>query len=169
MERQRRVDGAAPLHAAADRACAPSTRTFRRATFLRGQELPDDGPLPDVWWFRPDGRKMTSRDWEHGEAVLGMFLNGDAIPTPGRHGERITDDSFVLLFNAHGEDREFVLPRKRMGTRWELELCTEDIEAAAGSRSYGARDRIADPASLDHDPASASSRCDRCAPPTGCS
>jgi isoamylase len=116
--------------------------TFRRATFLRGQELPDDGPLPDVWWFRPDGRKMTGRDWEHGEAVLGMFLNGDAIPTPGRHGERITDDSFVLLFNAHGEDREFVLPHKRMGARWELELCTEDIEAAPGSRSYGARDRI---------------------------
>jgi isoamylase len=104
--------------------------------------LPNDGPLPDVWWFRPDGRKMTGRDWEHGEAVLGMFLNGDAIPTPGRHGERITDDSFVLLFNAHDEDREFVLPRRRMGTRWELELCTEDIEAPAGSRSYGARDRI---------------------------
>jgi isoamylase len=119
--------------------------TFRRATFLRGQELPNDGPLPDVWWFRPDGRKMTSRDWEQGEAVLGMFLNGDAIPTPGIHGERITDDSFVLLFNAHGEDREFVLPRKRMGARWELELCTEDTEAPAGSRSYVARDRIAIP------------------------
>jgi isoamylase len=116
--------------------------TFRRATFLRGQELPNEGPLPDVWWFRPDGRKMTGRDWEHGEAVLAMFLNGDAIPTPGSHGERITDDSFVLLFNAHDEDREFVLPRKRMGTRWELELCTEDIEAPPGSRSYGARDRI---------------------------
>jgi isoamylase len=116
--------------------------TFRRATFLRGQAVPGDGPLADVWWFRPDGRKMTSRDWEHGEAVLGMFLNGDAIPTPGSHGERITDDSFVLLFNAHDEDREFVLPRRRMGARWELELCTEDPEAAAGSRSYAARDPI---------------------------
>ena len=85
---------------------------------------------------------MTGRDWEHGEAVLGMFLNGDAIPTPGSHGERITDDSFVLLFNAHDEDREFVLPRKRMGARWELELCTEDTEArrrahAATSRATG--------------------------------
>jgi hypothetical protein len=26
--------------------------------------------------------------------------------------------------------------------RWELELCTDDIEAAAGSRHYGARERI---------------------------
>jgi isoamylase len=116
--------------------------TFRRATFLRGQAVSGDGLLPDVWWFRPDGRKMTGHDWERGEAVLGMFLNGDAIPTPGSHGERITDDSFVLLFNAHHEDREFVLPRRRLGTRWELELCTEDIKAAPGSRSYGARDSI---------------------------
>jgi isoamylase len=119
--------------------------TFRRETFLRGQTVSDDGPLPDVWWFRPDGRKMTGRDWEHGEAVLGMFLNGDAIPTPGSHGEQITDDSFVLLFNAHAENREFVLPRKRMGARWELELCTDDPEALAGSRGYGARDQIVVP------------------------
>jgi len=119
--------------------------TFRRETFLRGQAVSDDGPLPDVWWFRPDGRKMTGRDWEHGEAVLGMFLNGDAIPTPGIHGERITDDSFVMLFNAHDEAVEFVLPRKRMGARWELELCTEDPEAAAGSRSYGPREQIVIP------------------------
>ena len=65
---------------------------------------------------------MTSRDWEHGEAVLGMFLNGQAILTPGPRGEEIEDDSFVLLFNAHNEDREFKLPRRRMGARWELEL-----------------------------------------------
>ena len=90
--------------------------------------------LPDVWWFRADGRRMTSRDWEHGEAVLGMFLNGEAIPSPGPHGEEVEDDSFVLLFNAHAEDREFKLPRRRMGARWELELCTADPDAAARER-----------------------------------
>ncbi|HEX5194202.1 MAG TPA: glycogen debranching protein GlgX [Solirubrobacteraceae bacterium] len=116
--------------------------TFRRETFLRGHELSEDETLPDVWWFRPDGRRMTGRDWEHGEAVLGMFLNGEAIPTPGRRGERITDDSFVLLFNAHGEDREFVLPPKRMGARWALELCTDDPDAQPGSREHAARGRI---------------------------
>jgi glycogen operon protein len=88
---------------------------------------------------------MTGRDWEHGEAVLGMFLNGDAIPTPGKHGERITDDSFVLLFNAHAEDREFVLPPKRMGSSWALELCTHDPDAEAGSREYAARAAVGVP------------------------
>jgi isoamylase len=115
--------------------------TFRRESFLRGQEINGSG-LPDVWWFRADGRKMTSRDWEHGEAVLGMFLNGKAILDPGPHGEEIEDDSFVLLFNAHAEDRVFKLPRRRMGLRWELELCTADPSAEAGSAGYDGQARV---------------------------
>jgi isoamylase len=115
--------------------------TFRRETFLRGHQL-DDIDLPDVWWFRTDGRRMTSRDWEHGEAVLGMFLNGEAIMTPGPHGERVTDDTFVLLFNAHAEDREFKLPSRRMGARWQLELSTADPEAEAGSAEYVSREPV---------------------------
>ena len=112
--------------------------TFRRQTFLRG-ELVNGFGLPDVWWFRPDGRKMTSRDWQHGEAVLGMFLNGRAILTPGPHGEEVSDDSFVLLFNAHDEDRVFKLPRRRMGARWELELSTADPALEPGSATYDAQ------------------------------
>jgi glycogen operon protein len=115
--------------------------TFRRETFLRGREL-DDMALPDVWWFRADGRKMTPKDWEHGEAALGMFLNGEAILSKGPQGQSIDDDSFVLLFNAHFEDRQFRLPRANMGRRWELELCTADPEAQAGSRAYDARESV---------------------------
>jgi glycogen operon protein len=115
--------------------------TFRRETFLRGQPV-NDSPLPDVWWFRVDGRRMTARDWEHGEAVLGMFLNGQAIASPGPRGEEVEDDSFVLLFNAHAEDREFKLPRRRMGARWELELCTADPAAEPGSATYDAASLI---------------------------
>jgi isoamylase len=115
--------------------------TFRRESFLRGQSV-NGSPLPDVWWFRVDGRRMTAKDWEHGEAVLGMFLNGKAIQLPGPHGEEIEDDSFVLLFNAHAEDREFKLPRRRMGARWELELSTADPTAEAGSASYEAQSLV---------------------------
>ncbi|MDQ6731956.1 MAG: glycogen debranching enzyme, partial [Actinomycetota bacterium] len=115
--------------------------TFRRANFLRG-ELVNGSALPDVWWFRSDGRKMTPRDWQHGEAVLGMFLNGDAIVEPDGRGEPVHDDSFVLLFNAHDEDRAFKLPRRRMGARWELELCTADPRAQAGSAGYAAQEMI---------------------------
>jgi isoamylase len=112
--------------------------TFRRETFLRG-EASAGSVLPDALWFGAEGRRMTSRDWEQGEAVLAMFLNGDAIATPGPHGEPIADDTFLLLFNAHDQDRQFRLPQRRMGYRWDLELTTADPDAEAGSASYDAR------------------------------
>ncbi len=115
---------------------------FRRQSFLRGIELNDSG-LPDVWWFRPDGRKMIARDWQSGEPVLGMFLNGKEIPTPGPHGEKIEDDSFMVLFNAHHEDRVFLLPRRRFGAQWALELSTAEPEGEAGSVTFNARTEVA--------------------------
>jgi glycogen operon protein len=113
---------------------------LRRESFLRGRELQGSG-LPDVWWFRPDGLKMTRRDWQ-GERVLGMFLNGREITTPGPYGEEVEDDSFLILFNAHPEDRTFMLPRRRFGAQWTLELDTADPTAPPGSITYGARTEI---------------------------
>jgi isoamylase len=114
---------------------------FRRDSFLRGQEGERTG-LPDVWWFRPDGRKMTRRDWNDGEHVLGMFLNGEEIGALGHRGEEIFDESFLLLFNAHFEDRTFMLPRRRFGAQWALELSTADPAAEAGSLTVGARTEL---------------------------
>jgi glycogen operon protein len=111
---------------------------FRRERFLLGQEVKGSG-LPDAWWFRADGRKMTRRDWQSGEPVLGLFLNGKEIVEPGPHGEDIEDDSFLLLFNAHEEDRVFMLPRRRFGAQWTLEVSTAEPAAEAGSARYGAR------------------------------
>ncbi len=116
---------------------------FRRESFLHGDGEPGGSGLPDVWWFRADGRKMTGRDWQSGEPVLGMFLNGAEIPTPGPEGEEIQDDSFLLLFNAHGEDRTFMLPRRRFGAQWVLELSTNDPGAEPGAAHFGARTEIA--------------------------
>jgi isoamylase len=114
---------------------------LRRGSFLRGQEVKESG-LPDVWWFRGDGLKMTRRDWQGGEQVLGMFLNGLEIDTPGPRGEDVEDDSFLILINAHHEDREIMVPRRRFGAVWTLELSTADPAAAAGSASYGARTKV---------------------------
>ena len=97
---------------------------FRRAAFLTGREVRDSG-LPDVWWFRPDGRRMTHKDWQREDArTLGVFLNGQEIQSRTPHGEEIVDDSFLLLFNAHFEPVTFTLPTRRFGARWVGELST---------------------------------------------
>jgi glycogen operon protein len=97
---------------------------FRREAFLAGRETRGSG-LPDVWWFRPDGRRMTYRDWQRQETrTLGVFLNGAEIPSRTPRGEEIADDSFLLLFNAGPEPVTFTLPTRRFGTRWTVELAT---------------------------------------------
>jgi glycogen operon protein len=89
---------------------------------------------------------MTRRDWQSGQPVLGLFLNGAEIPTPGPRGEEIEDDSFLLLFNAHDEHRAFMLPRRRFGAQWVLEISTAEPSAEAGSLRYSARTEITVPA-----------------------
>jgi glycogen operon protein len=97
---------------------------FRRQQFLAGAEVRGSG-LPDVWWFRPDGRRMTQKDWQNDNAhTLGVFLNGQEIPSRTGDGREIEDDSFLLLFNAYGEEITFTLPTRRFGTRWVVELAT---------------------------------------------
>jgi isoamylase len=104
---------------------------FRREKFLEGRDVTGSG-VPDVWWFRPDGRRMTLRDWNQPGHTLGVFLNGEALATVSPQGEPMVDDSFLLLFNAHHEDVVFTLPPVRFGRRWELELSTLDPELREG-------------------------------------
>jgi glycogen operon protein len=116
--------------------------TFRRRAFFTGR-APAGSGLPDIWWFRPDGRKMTQRDWGRGEAkAIGVFLNGGEIPTHSPRGEDVSDDSFLLLFNGHYESIVFNLPTRRFGLRWRLELSTADEGFAAVSDVTAAREPI---------------------------
>jgi glycogen operon protein len=103
---------------------------FRRRQFLEGSDPMGSG-LPDVWWFRADGRRMTKRDWNE-QRTIGMFLNGQEIAAPGPHGEKVEDESFLLLFNAHHEDVTFMLPTRRFGATWELVLTTADPSVDEG-------------------------------------
>jgi isoamylase len=119
---------------------------FHRGKFLAGREREGSG-LPDVWWFRPDGRRMTQRDWQQaGAHVLGVFLNGHEIADRTPRGEPIEDDSFLLLFNAHFEDMTFTLPARRFGGEWAHELCTFEPQLEPGAQSWASRGEIAVPA-----------------------
>jgi isoamylase len=110
---------------------------FRRSTFLEG--VSESSDLPDVYWFRPDGRKMTRRDWDSGPPRLGVFLNGAELGMRAAGGEPVVDDSFLILFNAHHEEAVFTLPPRRFGTRWQLVLSTSDRE---GDEVRSARDEV---------------------------
>jgi isoamylase len=53
-----------------------------------------------------------------------VFLNGDAIPELDAFGRPITDDHFLLLFNAHTEPIRFTMPAPELGQNWLVRLDT---------------------------------------------
>jgi isoamylase len=86
---------------------------------------------------------MTRRDWERPDGhVVGIFLNGEEIPSPDERGERVVDESFLVLFNASGEDVAFRLPARRFGALWKLELSTAEPAAEPGTRTYRTREEV---------------------------
>ncbi|OEV29282.1 glycogen debranching protein [Streptomyces nanshensis] len=89
---------------------------FRRRRFFRGP-CAEDGAggsypaAPDIAWFTPTGEPMRPQDWHEEESrSLTVLLNGGAISEPGTRGEPVTDDSFLLLFNAHRAPVDFAVP-----------------------------------------------------------
>ena len=61
---------------------------------------------------------MTAEDWSSGFGkAIGVFLNGETIPSPDERGERVVDDTFLVLFNAHYEPLELHHARARRGAR----------------------------------------------------
>jgi glycogen operon protein len=49
-----------------------------------------------------------------------VFLNGDAITEPGPHGERVRDDSFLIMFSADDQAVDFTVPGVKYGDRWAV-------------------------------------------------
>jgi isoamylase len=114
---------------------------FRREHFLEGDDA--DTVLPDIWWFRLDGRRMTRRQWQDEELRwLGVFLNGASTGMLDQHGQPVEGDSFLLLVNASEHDIEFQLPAARFGASWTLELATAAPSAEAGSKTFAARSEL---------------------------
>ena len=97
---------------------------FRRRRHFSGRATRASG-VRDIGWFTPAGEWMTDEDWDSGFAKsVAVFLNGEGIREPDARGERITDDSFFLLFNGHHEPIAFVLPDLGAGERWQVEIDT---------------------------------------------
>ncbi|HEY4408868.1 MAG TPA: alpha-amylase family glycosyl hydrolase, partial [Acidimicrobiia bacterium] len=100
---------------------------FHRRRWFQGRPIHGE-TVTDIGWFAPDGTEMTEEDWDSGFAKsVGVFLNGDAIPDPDPRGEKITDDSFLVLFNAHYEKLPFTIPNRDWGDHWVVVLDTDDL------------------------------------------
>jgi isoamylase len=111
---------------------------FRRRRFFNGLPVRRKGTdgQPDISWFRPDGSEMSDEDWGSGFGKsVAVYLNGQGIPELDARGQRVTDDSFFLCFNAHHEPIEFTLPPVEFGRAWVpvVDTSSETVGSTANS------------------------------------
>ncbi|NMG11381.1 glycogen debranching protein GlgX [Brasilonema sp. UFV-L1] len=109
---------------------------FRRRKWFQGRPIHGKG-ISDIAWFNPDGTEMTQEQWDIGYAKsIAMYLDGNQLPSVGPKGERISDDSFLLFFNAHYETLEFSLPEGMQHREWAVVIDTKEARFVADDRRY---------------------------------
>ncbi len=115
---------------------------FRRRRWFQGRPIHGSGAT-DIAWFKPSGEEMSENDWHAGYAKsLMVFLNGEAIPSPTESGDRVMDDSFLLLFNAHHDLLSFRIPPQKWGRRWVKVLDTKEWTTRTNGWNYSAGQRV---------------------------
>jgi glycogen operon protein len=107
---------------------------LRRRRFFQGRNI-RGSEVKDLSWFRPDGKEMSDDDWNNPYIrCVGLRLAGDAIDERDERGNRIVDDTLLILLNAYHEPLPFVLPAHRPKVRWERVLDTREAVAPARAR-----------------------------------
>jgi glycogen operon protein len=74
-----------------------------------------------------------------------VLLNGEAMEETDEDGNRLVGDTLFLLFNAHHESIDFVLPPVKSGEKWVRLLDTADPrwdwQYSLGNHTYPLRGR----------------------------
>lgn len=94
--------------------------SFRRRRWFQG--LPVTGTEKnDILWVLPDGSTFNDESWENEIAkTFGVYLNGKGIRCVNWDGNRITDDSFFIIFNAQDTPVDFVIPSADCEDIWRI-------------------------------------------------
>ncbi len=98
--------------------------TLRQRHHLAGTPTLDGGPK-DLAWIHPSGREMEAHDWyDESLHVIGMFVSGDPLRSPGPQGEQQRDSSFLIWLNADDDPAEVTLPKNDWVESGEVVLST---------------------------------------------
>ena len=110
---------------------------LRQRHWFEGRPAIVGGPK-DLAWIHPTGREMTVEDWQDGALrVIGMFVSGDPLRSPGPRGEQQRDASFLVWLNSSHGDCEVVAPLNDWVQRATVVLSTDPGVAVGTEVSVG--------------------------------
>lgn len=93
---------------------------FSRKSWFKGEPVKGDG-IEDIAWFLPDGSQMTDEHWQQDFAKsVAVFLNGQGLHAVNSEGNKVIDDNFYIIFNAHHEPLDYKLPENKYSIDWQV-------------------------------------------------
>ena len=102
---------------------------FRRRSFFSGERQAGE-TRKDLAWFRPDGAEMIASDWSESKLpAIGLYLDGESIDWVDAQGNRVKDDSFLVVMSASASEVAFCVPDGAWGKVWEIVLDTANSRA----------------------------------------
>ncbi|ADW69317.1 glycogen debranching protein GlgX [Granulicella tundricola] len=83
----------------------------------------------DIAWYNTTGEEFSDENWNSSwSKSLALMLNGKTLNVSDEEGNKVEDDSFLMLINAFHEGVEFTLPPPPNGNPWKYVLNTENLE-----------------------------------------
>jgi len=105
---------------------------LRRRKFFHGRKI-RGSKVKDLIWLKPNGGEMTDSDWSVPWAhCLGLRIAGDEIDEVDEHGDKVIDDTLLVLLNAYDKPVPFILPGSAVKARWRLILDTQVADGRSG-------------------------------------
>jgi glycogen operon protein len=110
---------------------------LKRSNFLHGRNILVPGKK-DVSWFLPDGKEFQECHWrDPNTRSFGILLAGEANDEKDDHGNRIKDDTLMILLNAFWEPVRFSFPQDFSSGPWTVILDTRfDCGKSAETSAY---------------------------------
>jgi glycogen operon protein len=105
------------------RAAAPA---LHQGNFFSGRSPHDGDGVADLKWFSEAGTPMGDAEWfDGGRRTLMVWFDGNDIRGHGPLGERLTDDSWLIVLHAAASPTAVTLPGPPYGDRYTPVLDTD--------------------------------------------
>ncbi len=83
----------------------------------------------DCAWFGTDGNELSDQVWnEPWSKTVAIMLNGGTLNQYDDEGQKVVDDSFLIVINAADQGVEYTLPEPPNKNPWRQIMDTENVE-----------------------------------------
>ncbi|ARM76186.1 glycogen debranching protein GlgX [Acidianus manzaensis] len=112
---------------------------FRRRKFFQGRKLLGS-PYKDLTWLNLDGTEINEQIWNSPTQTIAFVLAGDAMDEINDRGERVADDTFLIILNGNPNPAKFKVPK--IGEKWQLVTWSYDRNPKDGENIVKAEQEL---------------------------